>query len=177
MKVDMTLAARKAKVSAPLFALLCALDGASLDALLAEGRRRGLVDGGGSPTREARSLVDRCARYADVDGETHRMCLRVVRTAKGLWPDGVKIGTSLWRGNDGDLASRLEYVLADYGDVSEAGLDAAFRAYADAHRADTTYMRTLPNFILRAEVLEGEDGVRSRVQASDLMDWVEAGRA
>ena len=75
-----------------------------------------------------------------------------------LYPKGIKPNTNtVWRGNKLEIRKKLEklYKLTD-GDLDVDLIVPATKLYVDSFNNDNTFMRTLPYFILKRQIVDGE---------------------
>ena len=75
------------------------------------------------------------------------------RALMGIWPGGIKPGTtSSWRGTLKQNTLRLLQFTSVFDKYDISVLVKAAKAYLESFE-DTTYIKTLPNFIIQEEVL------------------------
>ena len=74
-----------------------------------------------------------------------------------LFPKGMKIGNSAWRGNVRELKLRMQKFFKLYGDYSDEAILKATKAYVDSFNGNYTYMRILKYFILKSEVKQHQN--------------------
>lgn len=96
----------------------------------------------------------------------NELALRMIE----LYPKGMKDGTSLpWRGNYKEVKDRLQLFRKSYGHGwSDDEVVEATRSYISSF-TDSTYMRTLKNFIFRYDI----NGMSESLLASVLENGVE----
>lgn len=77
-----------------------------------------------------------------------------------LFPRGMKVGNSAWRGNVRELKLRMQKFFKMYGYYDDEAILDATRRYVESFNGDYTYMRILKYFILKSELKqhEGENG-------------------
>ena len=77
-----------------------------------------------------------------------------------LFPKGMKVGNSAWRGNVRELKLRMQKFFKMYGNYDDEAILEATKRYVESFNGDYTYMRILKYFILKSELKqhEGENG-------------------
>lgn len=81
----------------------------------------------------------------------------LVNKMRELFPKGMKIGNSAWRGNVRELKLRMQKFFKLYGDYSDEAILKATKAYVDSFNGNYTYMRILKYFILKSEVKQHQN--------------------
>lgn len=121
---------------------------------------KSLVKNGLSFTFAMNKVLYNCEYHCDA------LALRMIQE----YPTGFKEGTSLpWRGNYKEVKDRLQLFRKEYGHGwSDEAVIEATRIYVSSF-TDTTYMRTLKNFIFRID-----DGMTESLLASVLENGVES---
>lgn len=76
----------------------------------------------------------------------------LVTQMRELFPTGMKIGSSAWRGNKRELKLKMQKFFKLYGDYSDEDILSATKKYVDSFNGNYTYMRILKYFILKSEV-------------------------
>lgn len=86
--------------------------------------------------------------------------VNLVTQMRELFPKGMKINNSAWRGNIRELRLRMQKFFKMYGDYSDEDILKATKFYVDSFNGDYTFMRILKYFILKSEIKQhqGEDG-------------------
>lgn len=86
--------------------------------------------------------------------------VNLVNRMRELFPKGMKVGNSAWRGNVRELKLRMQKFFKLYGDYKDEDILAATRKYVESFNGDYTYMRILKYFILKSELKQhqGENG-------------------
>ena len=83
----------------------------------------------------------------------------LVNKMRELFPKGMKIGNSAWRGNVRELKLRMQKFFKMYGDYSDEAILKATKAYVDSFNGNYTYMRILKYFILKSEIKQHQNDV------------------
>ena len=83
----------------------------------------------------------------------------LVNKMRELFPKGMKIGNSAWRGNVRELKLRMQKFFKLYGDYSDEAILKATKAYVDSFNGNYTYMRILKYFILKSEIKQHQNDV------------------
>lgn len=81
----------------------------------------------------------------------------LVNKMRELFPKGMKIGNSAWRGNVRELKLRMQKFFKMYGDYSDEDILKATKAYVDSFNGNYTYMRILKYFILKSEIKQHQN--------------------
>lgn len=81
----------------------------------------------------------------------------LVNKMRELFPKGMKIGNSAWRGNVRELKLRMQKFFKMYGDYSDEAILKATKAYVDSFNGNYTYMRILKYFILKFEIKQHQN--------------------
>lgn len=81
----------------------------------------------------------------------------LVNKMRELFPKGMKIGNSAWRGNVRELKLRMQKFFKMYGDYSDEAILKATKAYVDSFNGNYTYMRILKYFILKSEIKQHQN--------------------
>ena len=81
----------------------------------------------------------------------------LVNKMRELFPKGMKIGNSAWRGNVRELKLRMQKFFKLYGDYSDEAILKATKAYVDSFNGNYTYMRILKYFILKSEIKQHQN--------------------
>lgn len=86
--------------------------------------------------------------------------VNLVNRMRELFPKGMKVGNSAWRGNVRELKLRMQKFFKLYGNYKDEDILAATRKYVESFNGDYTYMRILKYFILKSELKQhqGENG-------------------
>ena len=84
----------------------------------------------------------------------------LVSKMRELFPKGMKVGNSAWRGNVRELKLRMQKFFKMYGNYDDEAILEATKRYVESFNGDYTYMRILKYFILKSELKqhEGENG-------------------
>ena len=83
----------------------------------------------------------------------------LVNKMRELFPKGMKIGNSAWRGNVRELKLRMQKFFKLYGDYPDEAILKATKAYVDSFNGNYTYMRILKYFILKSEIKQHQNDV------------------
>ena len=83
----------------------------------------------------------------------------LVNKMRELFPKGMKIGNSAWRGNVRELKLRMQKFFKMYGDYSDEAILKATKAYVDSFNGNYTYMRILKYFILKSEIKQHQNDI------------------
>ena len=83
----------------------------------------------------------------------------LVNKMRELFPKGMKIGNSAWRGNVRELKLRMQKFFKLYGDYSDEAILKATKAYVDSFNGNYTYMRILKYFILKSEIKQHQNDI------------------
>lgn len=83
----------------------------------------------------------------------------LVNKMRELFPKGMKIGNSAWRGNIRELKLRMQKFFKMYGDYSDEAILKATKAYVDSFNGNYTYMRILKYFILKSEIKQHQNEI------------------
>lgn len=75
----------------------------------------------------------------------------LVKQMRELFPTGMKVGSSAWRGNVRELKLRMQKFFRLYGEYSDEQILEATKKYVDSFNGNYTYMRILKYFILKSE--------------------------
>jgi hypothetical protein len=97
----------------------------------------------------------------------------LVKQMRELFPTGMKVGSSAWRGNIRELKLRMQKFFRLYGDYTDEQILSATKKYVDSFNGNYTYMRILKYFILKDEIKIAEDGTRYVEQVSELANFLE----
>ena len=81
----------------------------------------------------------------------------LVNKMRELFPKGMKIGNSAWRGNVRELKLRMQKFFKMYGNYSDEAILKATKAYVDSFNGNYTYMRILKYFILKSEIKQHQN--------------------
>ena len=81
----------------------------------------------------------------------------LVNKMRELFPKGMKIGNSAWRGNVRELKLRMQKFFKLYGDYSDEAILKATKAYVDSFNGNYIYMRILKYFILKSEIKQHQN--------------------
>ena len=81
----------------------------------------------------------------------------LVNKMRELFPKGMKIGNSAWRGNVRELKLRMQKFFKLYGDYPDEAILKATKAYVDSFNGNYTYMRILKYFILKSEIKQHQN--------------------
>ena len=86
--------------------------------------------------------------------------VNLVTRMRELFPKGMKVNNSAWRGNIRELKLRMQKFFKMYGDYSDEDILKATKSYVESFNGDYTFMRILKYFILKSEVKQhqNEDG-------------------
>jgi len=90
-----------------------------------------------------------------------------------LFPKGLKIGSSAWRGNVREITLRLQKFYELYGNYKPEQILDATKRYISSFNGDYTKMRILKYFILKHEPQMGQDGIKHVEDISDLANFLE----
>lgn len=83
----------------------------------------------------------------------------LVNKMRELFPKGMKIGNSAWRGNVRELKLRMQKFFKLYGDYPDEDILKATKAYVDSFNGNYTYMRILKYFILKSEIKQHQNEI------------------
>lgn len=85
---------------------------------------------------------------------------KLVKQMRELFPKGMKVGNSAWRGNVRELKLRMLKFFKLYGEYSDEDILNATKKYVDSFDGNYTYMRIIKYFILKSElkVHQNENG-------------------
>ena len=83
----------------------------------------------------------------------------LVNKMRELFPKGMKIGNSAWRGNVRELKLRMQKFFKMYGDYPDEAILKATKAYVDSFNGNYTYMRILKYFILKSEIKQHQNEI------------------
>ena len=83
----------------------------------------------------------------------------LVSKMRELFPKGMKVGNSAWRGNVRELKLRMQKFFKLYGDYSDEAILKATKAYVDSFNGNYTYMRILKYFILKSEIKQHQNDI------------------
>jgi hypothetical protein len=75
----------------------------------------------------------------------------LVKQMREIFPTGMKIGSSAWRGNVRELKLRMQKFFKLYGDYTDEQILEATKKYVDSFNGNYTYMRILKYFIFKSE--------------------------
>ena len=75
----------------------------------------------------------------------------LVKQMREVFPTGMKVGSSAWRGNVRELKLRMQKFFKLYGDYSDEQILEATKKYVDSFNGNYTYMRILKYFIMKSE--------------------------
>lgn len=75
----------------------------------------------------------------------------LVKQMRELFPSGMKVGSSAWRGNVRELKLRMQKFFRLYGDYTDEQILNATKKYVDSFNGNYTYMRILKYFIFKSE--------------------------
>lgn len=101
-------------------------------------------------------------------------CMELASKLKELFPQGIKTGSTPWRGNNRDVALRLQKFFKLYGNTwTNDEIYEATRKYVEHFNGDYTYMRTLKYFIMKSEKKTDEEGNSHIEDISELANWLE----
>lgn len=81
----------------------------------------------------------------------------LVNKMRELFPKGMKIGNSAWRGNVRELKLRMQKFFKLYGNYPDEAILKATKAYVDSFNGNYTYMRILKYFILKSEIKQHQN--------------------
>lgn len=107
-------------------------------------------------------------------GKKDKEITDLVEKMRELFPTGTKTGTTAWRGNRREVASRLKKFFKLYGAKysSEEIIDAT-RRYVDSFNGDYKFMRVLPYFIMKSPRVTDAEGIVHIEDKSDLATFLE----
>lgn len=107
-------------------------------------------------------------------GKKDKEITDLVEKMRELFPAGTKTGTTAWRGNRREVASRLKKFFKLYGAKysSEEIIDAT-RRYVDSFNGDYKFMRVLPYFIMKSPRVTDAEGIVHIEDKSDLATFLE----
>lgn len=77
---------------------------------------------------------------------------KLVRQMRELFPKGMKVGNSAWRGNVRELKLRMLKFFKLYGNYTDEQIMEATKKYIDSFNGNYTYMRIIKYFILKSEL-------------------------
>lgn len=101
-------------------------------------------------------------------------CKELAEALRELFPRGIKVGNSAWRGNVREITLRLQKFFKLYGNRwSNDEIVDATKRYVDHFNGDFTYMRILKYFIMKSDRVTGEDGTTHIEDISELATWLE----
>ena len=83
--------------------------------------------------------------------------INLVTQMRELFPKGMKINNSAWRGNIRELKLRMQKFFKMYGDYSDEDILKATKSYVESFNGDYTFMRILKYFILKSEVKQHQN--------------------
>ena len=99
----------------------------------------------------------------------------LVSKMRELFPKGMKVGNSAWRGNVRELKLRMQKFFKMYGNYDDEAILEATKRYVESFNGDYTYMRILKYFILKS-VKDADDNVDIKKldndEDEDLIDLV-----
>ena len=78
-------------------------------------------------------------------------CENLARQLREIFPKGMKVGSSAWRGNVREIGLRLQKFFKLYGNWDDEDIIEAAKTYVDYFSADRTKMRILKYFILKLD--------------------------
>lgn len=101
----------------------------------------------------------------------------LVKQMRELFPTGMKVGSSAWRGNIRELKLRMQKFFRLYGDYTDEQILSATKKYVDSFNGNYTYMRILKYFIFKSETKShlDDDGnvVRQLEDVSELANFLD----
>ena len=101
-------------------------------------------------------------------------CQNLAQTLRELFPKGLKIGSSAWRGNIREITLRLQKFFKIYGNKwTDEEIINATKRYIEHFNGDYTFMRILKYFIMKSEKVPTEDGTTHIEDISELANWLE----
>lgn len=101
-------------------------------------------------------------------------CAALAERLRELFPKGLKIGSSAWRGNIREITLRLQKFFKLYGNKwTDEEIVTATTKYVESFNGNYTYMRILKYFIMKSEVKYDEEGVGHVEDVSELANWLE----
>ena len=103
-------------------------------------------------------------------------CTSLAEQLRLIFPKGIKVGNSAWRGNVREITLRLQKFFKLYGNewTDDEIIDAT-RRYVEHFNGDYTYMRILKYFIIKFDTKQDEEGNSHREDVSELATWLENG--
>lgn len=101
-------------------------------------------------------------------------CEKLAIELRALFPKGLKVGSSAWRGNLREVTLRLQKFFKLYGNnyTSEQIIDATKR-YVASFNGNYTYMRILKYFILKSDKVITESEKVKVEDISELATWLD----
>ena len=91
-----------------------------------------------------------------------------------IFPKGMKVGTSAWRGNLREITLRLQKFFKLYGNqYSSEDIINATKKNVEHFNGDYRFMRILKYFIMKTETKYDEDGVGHNEDVSELANFLE----
>lgn len=101
-------------------------------------------------------------------------CQALAESLRELFPKGLKVGSSAWRGNVREITLRLQKFFKIYGDRwSDEQIIEATKKYIEHFNGNYTYMRILKYFIMKSDRVTTEDGSSHIEDISELATWLE----
>lgn len=91
-----------------------------------------------------------------------------------IFPRGLKVGTSAWRGNVREITLRLQKFFKLYGaQYTPDEIIEATQKYVSSFNGDYKFMRILKYFILKNETKYDENGIGHNEDVSELANFLE----
>lgn len=102
-------------------------------------------------------------------------CKNLAAQLRELFPKGLKVGSSAWRGNVREITLRLQkfFKVYDYTNWTDEEILEATKRYIDHFNGNYTYMRILKYFIMKSDKVTSEDGTVRIEDKSELATWLE----
>lgn len=103
-------------------------------------------------------------------------CQTLAASLRELFPKGLKVGSSAWRGNLREITLRLQKFFKIYGNKwSDEEIINATQKYVEHFNGNYTFMRILKYFIMKSDKVTSEDGSVHIEDISELATWLENG--
>lgn len=98
----------------------------------------------------------------------------LVERVRNLFPAGMKVKNTAWRGNRREVMLRFTKFFKLYGNkYSYDQIYEATQRYVESFKGDFTYMRTLPYFIMKNTTKQNSEGEYYIEEKSDLATFLE----
>lgn len=126
------------------------------------------------PTQRWDDEVCRVLLESDTSIPIVDRCKSLAESLRELFPKGLKVGSSAWRGNVREITLRLQKFFKIYGNKwTDEEVIEATRRYVNHFNGNYTYMRILKYFIMKSNKVTDEEGITHIEDISELANWLE----